>query len=152
MQKTAGVILGGRNNWELDVAAADTAIRHGTTTRTLPMDANDAASVDAAAAALLSAGPPPHRLTFVIECSDEPSRAAYDPDHADRILAANSSPDYLPHVQATSGHRIAFVSSVAGDRGPKDEFCLCRDKSCPQNLCPWLARATIAASHGVFSP
>jgi hypothetical protein len=54
------VILSGRNNWELDVAAADTAIRHGTTTRTLPMDANDSASVDAAAAALLSAGPPPH--------------------------------------------------------------------------------------------
>jgi hypothetical protein len=60
--------------------------------------------------------------------SDEPSRAAYDPDHADRTLGANYGgvvrfvARLLPHVQAASGHRIAFVSSVAGDRGRKTNF------------------------------
>jgi NAD(P)-dependent dehydrogenase (short-subunit alcohol dehydrogenase family) len=92
------VIFAGRNNWELEIAAADTTIRHGTATRTLPMDANDPASVDAAAAALLSAGPLPHDLILAIGCSDEPSRAAYDPDHAERTLAANYGGVGLEHL------------------------------------------------------
>jgi short-subunit dehydrogenase len=121
------VILAGRDKAELDTAAADVAIRHGTATRTLAFDAADAASIDAAAESLI-AGSLPGDLVFVIGYSDGADRAAYDPLHAERIFAANYGAitrfvaRLLPAIEASSGHRIVFVSSVAGDRGRKTNF------------------------------
>lgn len=121
------VIFGGRDEAELGNAAADVTIRHGTATRVLRFDAADGASIDAAAESLLSS-PLPRDLVFVIGYSDGADRAAYDPQHAERIFAANYGAiahllaRLLPAIEASSGHRIVFVSSVAGDRGRKTNF------------------------------
>jgi NAD(P)-dependent dehydrogenase (short-subunit alcohol dehydrogenase family) len=122
------VIFGGRDEVELSHAATDVAIRHGTATRTLHFDAAAPASVDAAAASLIAAGPLPRDLIFVIGYSDGADRAPYDPVQSDRIYAANYGAvarflaRLLPQIAASSGHRIVFVSSVAGDRGRKTNF------------------------------
>lgn len=122
------VIFGGRNDTELGNAAADVAIRHGTFTHTLRFDAENRASIDAAAESLIVAGALPRDFVFVIGYSDGADRAPYDPEHAERIFAANYAAitrflaRLLPRIEAGNGHRIVFVSSVAGDRGRKTNF------------------------------
>jgi NAD(P)-dependent dehydrogenase (short-subunit alcohol dehydrogenase family) len=122
------VILAGRNKAELELAAADIAIRRRARAVVLLLDANDPISVDRAAADLIAAGPLPHDFVFVIGYSDDPARGVRDPDHADRLLSANYTgvtrflARLLPHLEAANGRRIAFVSSVAGDRGRQANF------------------------------
>jgi decaprenylphospho-beta-D-erythro-pentofuranosid-2-ulose 2-reductase len=121
------VIFAGRDEIELANSAADVAIRHGAATRTLRFDAADPASVDAAADSLI-AGSIPRDLVFVIGHSDGADRAPYDPASAELILATNYGAltrflaRLLPRIEVGRGHRIVFVSSVAGDRGRKTNF------------------------------
>jgi decaprenylphospho-beta-D-erythro-pentofuranosid-2-ulose 2-reductase len=122
------VIFGGRDESELRNAATDIAIRHDTATRTLRFDATDPVSVDTAAAELIAAGPLPRDLVFVIGHSDGADRAPHDPVEAERIFAANYGAitrflaRLLPQIEVDNGHRIVFISSVAGDRGRKTNF------------------------------
>jgi decaprenylphospho-beta-D-erythro-pentofuranosid-2-ulose 2-reductase len=121
------VILAGRDEAELSSTAADVAIRHSVATGTLRFDAAEPPSIDAAADSLL-AGALPRDLVFVIGHSDGADRAPYDPPRAELILAANYTAitrflaRLLPLIEKGSGHRIVFVSSVAGDRGRKTNF------------------------------
>lgn len=121
------VIFAGRDETELSNAEADIAIRHGVVTRTLRFDAAVPSSIDAAADSL-TVGVLPRDLVFVIGHSEGADRAPYDPASAEVILAANYSAitrflaRLLPRIEAGSGHRIVFVSSVAGDRGRKANF------------------------------
>lgn len=122
------VIFGGRNQRELDSSATDTAIRHGAATQTLRFDADDPSSVDTAAATLIAAARLPRDIVFVIGHSDGAERAPYDIVEAERIFAANYGAitrflaRLLPQIEAGGGHRIIFISSVAGDRGRKTNF------------------------------
>jgi short-subunit dehydrogenase len=78
---------------------------------------------------LAAAGPLPRDIIFIIGYSDNADRATCDPALAELILTTNYIAitrflaRLLPQIEASSsGHRIAFVSSVAGDRGRKTNF------------------------------
>lgn len=122
------VIFAGRDLAELKASASDVAIRHRTPTSTIKFDALNPESIDNAAAFLVAGGPLPQDMIFVIGYSDGADCAIYDAALADRILATNYVAItrflslMLPTIQAGVGHRIVFVSSVAGDRGRKTNF------------------------------
>ncbi len=151
------VIFGGRDLAELETSASDIAIRHGTAARTLQFDALDPNSIDAAASSLAAAGTLPRDIVFIIGYSDDADRAAHDPAHADLILQSNYGAiarfvaRLLPQIQAEAGHRIVFISSVAGDRGRKTNYVYGAAKAALNTYAQGLRALLLPSGSGVLT-
>ncbi|WP_096700252.1 SDR family NAD(P)-dependent oxidoreductase [Magnetospirillum sp. 15-1] len=121
------LLLAGRDAVELGVIAADLTIRHGCECRVVDWDAADSASC-ARTGAELAAGELPEITIFVVGAIDGTEDAWRDADAADRLLAINYGgivrllAPMLDGLLAKPGCTVAFVSSVAGDRGRRTNF------------------------------
>jgi short-subunit dehydrogenase len=143
------ILLSARDGEELRRVCADVAIRERVTVKTIIFDLADAPSLDAAAAALRQ--DIPRVIVFVSGASDGVSEAPYDPVAAERLLTVNYAgptrlvAGLLPALQACPGATIAFVSSVAGDRGRSGNFVYGAAKAALNTYCQGL-RALLAPS------
>ena len=142
------VVLAGRDADELGRVASDVAIRERAMVETIAVDLADTVSVDAAAAEVLRKGVP-LVIIFVAGVSDGSSDAPYDPVVAQRLLAVNYAGQtrmvgaLLPALKSAPGSMIAFVSSVAGDRGRRNNFVYGAAKAALNTYCQGL-RALLA--------
>ncbi|ABD89740.1 SDR family NAD(P)-dependent oxidoreductase [Rhodopseudomonas palustris] len=127
-QRRVAIELAGRDAGELARIAADLAIRHGATVRTQPFDALSNESIDALAAELLGRDALPSDLVFVIGYAENLEQSHRDVALAAQLLATNYAAivrlltQLMPRLESSRDHRIAFVGSVAGDRGRRTNF------------------------------
>jgi decaprenylphospho-beta-D-erythro-pentofuranosid-2-ulose 2-reductase len=142
------IILAGRDADELQRVASDVAIRWHTTVDTIAVDFVDTVSVDAAAADILRKGIP-QVIIIVAGTTNGLAEAPYDPAIAQSLLAINyAGPTrlvgaLLPALQAAPGSMIAFISSIAGDRGRRTNFVYGAAKAALNTYCQGL-RALLA--------
>jgi decaprenylphospho-beta-D-erythro-pentofuranosid-2-ulose 2-reductase len=121
------VILAGRDADELRRVASDVTIRNRTAVDRIALDLANPASIDEAAVAIQQKGVP-QIIIFVAGDSTGSAEAPYDPGIAQNLLAVNYvGPtrligELLPALKATPGTMLAFVSSVAGERGRRSNF------------------------------
>ena len=142
------IILAGRDAGELNAVASDVAIRTGTTVDTMALDFGDTASIDRAAAEITLRGVP--QVTIVVAgLIDGFAEAPYDAAIARNLLTINYvGPTrlvgmLLPDLKAAPGSAIAFVSSVAGERGRRANFVYGAAKAALNTYCQGL-RALLA--------
>lgn len=121
------IVLCGRDMEELKRCAADLAIRTSAPIDAIPVDLTDAPSIDNCAAEILAKGAP--RVTiFVAGAVDGVADAPYDPAIVRNLHTVNYlGPAHLvaallPALKGASGATIAFISSVAGERGRRINF------------------------------
>lgn len=120
------VILAARDADELRRIASDVTIRRRASIDALVMDLADAASIDEAAVRLRDGTP--QVIVIVAGVSIGSAEAPYDPGIAHNLLAVNYAGAtrfigaLLPALKAAPGATVAFVSSVAGERGRKTNF------------------------------
>ncbi len=120
----AAVTLAGRDRADMEATAADIAVRFGTDTSVLVLDA---ASRDsrAMAAQAVTAAVPPGRLDIFLAFAAMPEQGDMEtnPDLALDCMAATytGAVDLLlrlaPALERAPGGRVAVLGSVAGDRG-----------------------------------
>jgi short-subunit dehydrogenase len=122
----ADVLLAGRSQERVAAVAADLRIRHKVHVVEVSFDAADPASAAPAAAKITAAGVP-DSLVFVVGDNGAPD-APYRPEEIARVHAVNFGgptallAHLLPMVQERPGSSIAFVGSVAGERGRSGNF------------------------------
>lgn len=120
------VVLAGRRADRVSAAAADLRLRHGAEVREVLFDAVDPAAPARAAPEILAGGPPDVAL-FALGDNGAPG-AALDAAEIARVHAVNFGgaaallAHLLPALRARRGTAIAFLSSVAGDRGRRGNF------------------------------
>ncbi len=120
------VVLAGRRADRVAAAAADLRLRHGTEVREVVFDALDP-SAPARAALEILAGGAPDVAVFALGDNAAPG-AALDAAEVDRVhrvnfgAAAALLSHLLPALRGRRGAAIAFLSSVAGDRGRSGNF------------------------------
>ena len=142
------IILAGRDASELKAVASDVAIRTGTTVDTMTLDFADNASIDRAADEIAREGVP-QIMIVVAGLIDGFRRAPYDAAIARNLLTVNYvGPTHLvgtllPALKAAPGAVIAFVSSVAGERGRRTNFVYGAAKAALNTYCQGL-RALLA--------
>lgn len=142
------ILLTGRGADELGRVASDVAIRARSIVDTIVMDLTDATSIDAAADEILRKGVP-NVIIVVAGSADGVSMAPYDSAIAQNLLAVNyAGPTrfvsaLLPALQVAPGCMVAFVSSVAGDRGRRTNFAYGAAKAALNAYCQGL-RALLA--------
>jgi short-subunit dehydrogenase len=121
------VILAGRDADELRRVASDVTIRHQTAVDTIALDLANSASIDEAGVVIQKNGIP-DVIIFVAGDSTGSGEAPFDPGVAQNLLAVNyTGPTrliaaLLPMLKAAPGTMLAFVSSVAGERGRRTNF------------------------------
>jgi decaprenylphospho-beta-D-erythro-pentofuranosid-2-ulose 2-reductase len=136
-------ILAGRDASELQTVASDVAIRTGATVRTMRIELADPVSIDKAAAEVMRDGIP-QVIIFVAGLIDGFADAPYDAAIAHNLLMV----DYLgptrfvglllPALKIAPGSAIAFVSSVAGERGRRTNFVYGAAKAALNTYCQGL--------------
>jgi decaprenylphospho-beta-D-erythro-pentofuranosid-2-ulose 2-reductase len=137
------VILAGRDADELGRVASDVAIRERAMVEVIAVDLADTVSIDAAALEVLRKGIP-KVIIFVAGAANRLSEAPFDPKIAQSLLAANYvGPTrlvsvILPALRSAPGTMIAFVSSVAGDRGRRTNFIYGAAKAALNTYCQGL--------------
>jgi len=142
------IILAGRDDDELKRVASDLSIRHLATVDTISVDLAEEASVDAAALQVLRGGIP-QVIIFVAGVSDGSKEAPYNRSIAQNLLAVNYvGPTRLMNallsgLKSAPGTIVAFVSSVAGDRGRRSNFIYGAAKAALNTYCQGL-RALLA--------
>ena len=143
------VLLAGRDDAELKRIASDLSVRVTTPLPdTVVVNLADAHSIDSAAAEALRAGVP-NVIIFVAGSTEGMATAPYDAAAAQNLLAVNYSGParfvglMLPALQKAPGSTIAFVSSIAGDRGRRTNFIYGAAKSALNAYCQGL-RALLA--------
>jgi decaprenylphospho-beta-D-erythro-pentofuranosid-2-ulose 2-reductase len=142
------IMLAGRDAEELQRVASDVTIRGHTIVDRISLDLGDTVSVDVAATEILRRGVP-EVIIFVAGVANRLAEAPYDPVIAQSLLAVNYlGPTrlvgaLLPALQAAPGSLIAFVSSVAGDRGRRTNFVYGAAKAALNTYCQGL-RALLA--------
>jgi NAD(P)-dependent dehydrogenase (short-subunit alcohol dehydrogenase family) len=120
------VVLAGRRADRVAAAAADLRLRHGAEVREVLFDALDPAAPARAAPEILAGGPPDLAL-FALGDNGAPD-APFDAAEIARVHAVNFGgaaallSHLLPALRARRGAAIAFLSSVAGDRGRRGNF------------------------------
>jgi short-subunit dehydrogenase len=145
------VFLAGRAPDELKRVASDVAIRQRAIVETIAVDLADTVSIDAAALEVLGKGIP-QVLIFVAGVTDGLSEAPYDPAIARNLLSINYfGPTrlvsaLLPALKSAPGTMIAFVSSVAGERGRRTNFIYGAAKAALNTYCQGL-RALLAPNN-----
>jgi NAD(P)-dependent dehydrogenase (short-subunit alcohol dehydrogenase family) len=120
------VVLAGRRADRVAAAAADLRLRHGAEVREVVFDALDPAAPARAAPEILAGGPPDVAL-FALGDNGAPG-AHLDAAEIARVHAVNFGATaallahLLPALRGARGASIAFLSSVAGDRGRRGNF------------------------------
>jgi short-subunit dehydrogenase len=120
------LVLAARNRDALEAVAQDVRVRHGGRVTTLVFDGSDPALVQACAESVVAGGIP-DVVVFAMGENGSP-RAAYDRTEIARVSAVNfgSIASFvsvlLPGLERRRGAAVAFVGSVAGDRGRKTNF------------------------------
>ena len=137
------IVLCGRDVEELKRCAADLAIRTSAAVDTISVDLTDGPSIDKCAVEILTKGLP--RVTiFVAGAIDGAAEAPYDPVimrnlHTINYMGvAHLVGALLPALKAASGSTIAFISSVAGDRGRRSNFVYGAAKAALNTYCQGL--------------
>jgi decaprenylphospho-beta-D-erythro-pentofuranosid-2-ulose 2-reductase len=142
------VFLAGRDPDELGRVASDMAIRHRAMAHTIAIDLADTDSIDAAALDVLGKGIP-QVIIFVAGVTNGLSEAPYDPAIAQNLLYVNYvGPTrlvgaLLPALKSAPGTMIAFISSIAGERGRRTNFIYGATKAALNTYCQGL-RALLA--------
>ena len=120
------VVLAGRRPERVAAVAADLRLRHGVEVREVAFDATDPAAAARAAPDILDGGPPDVSLFALGDTGAE--GAFLDAAEVARVHAVNFGgiAALLSHLLPTLRHRrgaaIAFLASVAGDRGRRGNF------------------------------
>ncbi len=120
------LILAARHQEKLDAIAQDLRIRYGARVDTLAFDATDGALVRTCAEGVLRRCIPDVTV-FAVGDNASP-RAPYDAAEIDRAVAVNFGAIaaflsvLLPRLERQRGASVAFIGSVAGDRGRKSNF------------------------------
>jgi NAD(P)-dependent dehydrogenase (short-subunit alcohol dehydrogenase family) len=120
------VVLAGRRADRVAAAAADLRLRHGAEVREVVFDAVDPSAPARAAPGILAGGPPDVAL-FALGDNGAPD-AALDAAEIARVHAVNFGgtaallSHLLPTLRGRRGAAVAFLSSVAGDRGRRGNF------------------------------
>ncbi len=120
------VVLAGRRADRVAAAAADLRLRHGAEVREVVFDALDPSAPARAAPEILAGGPPDVAL-FALGDNAAPD-AALDAAEVERVHRVNFGGAaallsyLLPALRGRRGTAIAFLSSVAGDRGRRGNF------------------------------
>mgnify|MGYP002400030516 CR=1 FL=1 len=115
------VVLAGRRPDRVAAVAADLRLRHRAEVREVVFDATDPAAPARAAPEILAGGAPDVAV-FALGDNGAPE-AQLDPAEIARVHATNFGgaaallAGLLPALRARRGASIAFLSSVAGDRG-----------------------------------
>jgi decaprenylphospho-beta-D-erythro-pentofuranosid-2-ulose 2-reductase len=144
------LLLAGRDADELGRVASDVAIRARSTVETVVMDLAEALSIDAAAVEVLRKGVP-NVIIIVAGSVNGIGEAPYDPAIAQSLLAVNYAGParfvgaLLPALKSAPGSMVAFVSSIAGDRGRRTNFVYGAAKAALNAYCQGL-RALLAAN------
>ena len=145
------VVLAGRDAGEVGRVASDVAIRTRSNIATIVLDLADPDSIDAAATEVLHRGVPD--IVIVVAGSiDGLSKSPYDSTVAQNLLAVNYAGPasfigaLLPALKAAPGSMVAFVSSVAGDRGRRTNFVYGAAKAALNTYCQGL-RALLAPNN-----
>jgi hypothetical protein len=142
------VILAGRDLDELRAVSSDVAIRTGATVDTLPLDLVDTPSVERAAAAIRRNGMPQAAI-FVAGLIEGFADAPYDAAIAHNIMVVNYAGPaqlvslLLPALKSRGDSALAFVSSIAGERGRGANFVYGAAKAALNAYCQGL-RAVLA--------
>ncbi|HEY6105756.1 MAG TPA: SDR family NAD(P)-dependent oxidoreductase [Anaeromyxobacteraceae bacterium] len=120
------VVLAGRRADRVAAAAADLRLRHGAEVSEVVFDAVDPSAPARAAPGILAGGPPDVAL-FALGDNGAPD-AALDAAEIARVHAVNFGgaaallSHLLPALRGRHGAAVAFLSSVAGDRGRRGNF------------------------------
>lgn len=147
-EEGCSVTLAARDSRELQAVAADVAIRTGASVTAMTIDLADPASIDAAATEIVRR----HLLGIMIIVAgsiDGFAEAPYDAAIAQTLMTVNYiGPTrllgaLLPTLKAAPGSAIAFVSSVAGERGRRTNFMYGAAKAALSTYCQGL-RALLA--------
>jgi decaprenylphospho-beta-D-erythro-pentofuranosid-2-ulose 2-reductase len=137
------LLLAGRDPGELARVASDIAIRDRAVVKTIVADLADTESIDRAVHEILRQGLPQVTI-FVSGIASGLGEAPYDPNIASALLTVNySGPTrlvggLLPALKSAPGSVVAFVSSVAGDRGRRTNFVYGAAKAALNTYCQGL--------------
>jgi decaprenylphospho-beta-D-erythro-pentofuranosid-2-ulose 2-reductase len=150
------IVVAGRDEDELQRVAKDVAIRKGAVVDALVVDLADSRSIDAAILTVLQ-GKIPQISIFVAGASTGSREAPYRPDLAANLLAINYAGitrfvgGMLPRLEASPDAMLAFVSSVAGDRGRRTNFVYAAAKAALNTYCEGLRALLVPYKVGVLT-
>jgi decaprenylphospho-beta-D-erythro-pentofuranosid-2-ulose 2-reductase len=150
------VVFAGRDEKEMSRVASDVMIRKRADVKTIRLDLSSSASIDEAAGAICRDGIP-NVLIFVAGVSDGAAEAPYDARLAEQILSVNYSGPcrlvgaLLPDVKNAPGTMLAFVSSIAGERGRRTNFVYGAAKAALNTYCQGLRALLLPNGVGVLT-